>query len=79
MGVVLHDRLFARSPVMQKVRRCRRIPCKISAEALDDHFNSEKEGPLHAFLRHRSEVEAKARELIARQKFSPCMAFAPLV
>ena len=28
----------------------RRIPCRISGEALDDHFNAEREGTLHAFL-----------------------------
>ena len=49
----------------------RRIPCKISREALEDHFNAEREGTLHAFLRHRSEVEAKARELIEQQKSQP--------
>ena len=49
----------------------RRILCKISAEALDDHFSAEKEGTLHAFLRHRSEIEAKARELIEQQKSQP--------
>ena len=49
----------------------RRIPCKILREALEDHFNAEREGTLHAFLRHRSEVEAKARELIEQQKFQP--------
>ena len=49
----------------------RRTPCKISREALEDHFNAEREGTLHAFLRHRSEVEAKARELIEQQKSQP--------
>ena len=49
----------------------RRIPCRISREALDDHFNAEREGTLHAFLRHRSEVEVKARELIEQQKSQP--------
>ena len=49
----------------------RRIPCKISAEALNDHFSAEKEGLLHAFLRHRSEIEAKARELIEQLRSQP--------
>lgn len=49
----------------------RRVPCKISREALDDHFKAETEGPLHAFLKHRSEIEAKARELIEQQKSRP--------
>jgi len=49
----------------------RRVLCRISPEALDDHFNAKREGTLHAFLRHRSEIEAKARELIEQQKFQP--------
>ena len=49
----------------------RRVPCKVSREALDDHFKAETEGTLHAFLKHRSEIEAKARELIQQQKFQP--------
>jgi hypothetical protein len=49
----------------------RRVPCKISREALDDHFKAEAEGPLHAFLRHRSEIAAKARQLIERQISQP--------
>jgi hypothetical protein len=49
----------------------RRVTCKISREALDDHFKAETEGTLHAFLKHRSEIEAKARELIQQQKFQP--------
>ena len=43
----------------------------ISREALDDHFNAEREGTLHAFLRHRSAIEEKARALIEQQKFQP--------
>ena len=49
----------------------RRVPCRILRKALDDHFNAEREGTLHAFLRHRSEIEAKARELIEQQKCQP--------
>ncbi len=49
----------------------RRIPCRISREALDDHFDAEREGTLHAFLRHRGEIEAKARELIERLRSRP--------
>ncbi len=47
----------------------RRTPCKISGEALNDHFNAEREGTLHAFLRHRSDIEGKARDLIEQQRF----------
>jgi hypothetical protein len=49
----------------------RRIQCKISREPLDDHFNAEREGTLHAFLRHHSEVEAKASGLIEQQMSQP--------
>jgi len=47
----------------------RRIPCKISREALDDHFEAETMGELHAFLKHRFAIEAKARKLIEQQEF----------
>ena len=47
----------------------RRVPCKISGKALDNHFKAETEGMLRSFLKHRSEIEAKARELIEQQKF----------
>jgi hypothetical protein len=49
----------------------RQVPCKISREALDNHFKAEIEGALHAFLKHRSAIEAKARELIEQQKTRP--------
>ena len=47
----------------------RRVPCKILCEALANHFKAEREGMLRSFLKHRSEIEAKARELIEQQKF----------
>ena len=49
----------------------RRVVCKISREALDDHFKADIEGPLHAFLKHRSEIETKAKELLEQQKTQP--------
>jgi hypothetical protein len=48
-----------------------RVPCKILGEALDGYFRAETTGPLHAFLKHRSVIEAKARELIEQQKSQP--------
>jgi len=49
----------------------RRVPCKVSREALNDHFKAETEGILYAFLKHSSEIEANARALIEQQKFQP--------
>ena len=49
----------------------RRVTCKISTEALKDHFKAETKRILNAFLKHRSEIEAKARELIEQHKFQP--------
>lgn len=46
----------------------RRVPCKILCKALDNHFKAETEGMLRSFLKRRSEIVAKARELIERQK-----------
>ena len=40
------------------------IPCAISREALEDHFDADDlkaEGRLHRFQRNRSEIEAMAR------------------
>jgi len=48
-----------------------RIPCEVLLNALDDHFKAETEGALNAFLKHRSEIEAEAKELIEQQEFQP--------
>lgn len=49
----------------------RRVMCKISGEALDDHFGADMEGELNAFLKHRGQIETKARKLIEQQSFQP--------
>ena len=37
------------------------VLCKISREALSDHFGADDVGELDAFLKHRSEIEQYAR------------------
>jgi hypothetical protein len=48
-----------------------RVPCEVLSDALDNHFKAETEGNLNAFLKHRRQIEAKARELIEQQKYQP--------
>ena len=45
------------------------VLCKISREALSDHFKADDVGELNAFLKHRSEIEHFAREFIEQQRF----------
>ena len=45
------------------------VLCKISREALSDHFGADDVGELTAFLKHRSEIEQYAREFIEQQSF----------
>lgn len=45
------------------------VLCKISREALSDHFGADDVGELNAFLKHRSEIEQYARKLIEQQGF----------
>jgi ATP-dependent helicase YprA (DUF1998 family) len=46
-----------------------RIACKVLREVLNDLFRAEAEGALYAFLKHSSDIEEKARELIEQEKF----------
>lgn len=45
------------------------IPCAISLEALQDHFNGDPRQPLETFRQHRPTIENLARKLIQGQRF----------
>ena len=47
----------------------RRIPCRISWEALHDSFGARTMEPLEAFRQHRSAIETIAERLINRKRF----------
>ena len=45
----------------------KRVDCRITAEALEDHFGARaprEEDALHAFNRHRDKIHGAARELL---------------
>jgi hypothetical protein len=46
-----------------------RIRCLISWEALQDNFGGDDAPPIDAFRAARAEIEAKAEQLIRRQRF----------
>lgn len=47
----------------------KRIRCHISLEALQDNFGGNHVPPLDSFLRSRHAIEAKAIQLISRNRF----------
>lgn len=47
------------------------VACSVSGEALDDHYGADKRDVMRAFVKHRSDIEARVRRKYLLGEFEP--------